>query len=73
MQKQQTITLTFRDVAENNMAMNQGMQQFGKTAEEGFSIDDLKNARAKFIDAGSKEDEIELVRLNDYLPESLRA
>lgn len=50
-----------------------GMQAIGETAEEGFTVQDLKHARKKFIDAGSKENEIELVKLNDCLPERLKA
>ena len=48
------------------------MQAIGKTAEEGFTVEDLKHAEKMFIDAGSKEEEVELVKLNDYLPECLK-
>jgi len=57
----QTITITFVDRAENHV----GMQQIGTAAEQGFSIDDLENAKMNFEQRGWT---CELIRLNDYLP-----
>ena len=56
--KNSTITLTFGDCAENHV----GMQMIGEIAEVGFSLDDLKNARDKFVASGCTN--CELVDLN---------
>jgi hypothetical protein len=61
-----TITLTFGDQAENHV----GMQKIGKLAEEGLSIGDLKEVKARYEAHGFK---CELVNLNTVLPSELVA
>jgi len=56
-----TITLTFGEVAESHV----GMQQIGEMGDKGFSIKDLHNAYNYFKLNGCKT---ELISLNDYLP-----
>jgi len=55
-----TITLTYGDQAENH----RGMQKIGELADEGFSIQDLEEAKARFEAKGCK---CELVNLNEGL------
>ena len=55
-----TFTLTFGDQAENHV----GMQKIGTLASEGFSIDDINNAKVLFEKMGCK---CELIKLNDSL------
>ena len=56
-----TITLTFCDVAESHV----GMQQIGHMAESGFSYNDLIKAKENFLSKGC---EAFIVKLNDWLP-----
>ena len=56
----QTITITFGDRAENHV----GMQKIGQLAENGFSIQDLENAKVYLENKGCT---CNLVSLNDYL------
>lgn len=60
----QTITITFGDRAENHV----GMQQIGKAAEKGFSIQDIEKAKNNFELMGCK---CEIIELNSYLPEGI--
>jgi len=60
-----TITITFGDQAENHV----GMQKVGKLAEEGFSIQDLKDAQTKFVEQGTI---CEFFNLKDALPQSFK-
>ena len=57
--KNEVITLTYCDGAENHI----GMQLLGKKSIKGFSINDILNAKIKFE---SKKYECELIKLNDY-------
>jgi hypothetical protein len=57
---EETITITFGDQCENYV----GMEKIGKMAKEGFSVDDLKKAKALFEAGGAV---CELVNLNDAL------
>jgi hypothetical protein len=57
----ETFTLTFGDQAENHV----GMQKIGLLASEGFSIDDLKNAKKVFEDKGIVCELIDLSLLLD--------
>lgn len=50
-----TITITFGDVAENHF----GMQQIGSLAEQGFTLDELKQIKAHFGEG-------ELIKLHRY-------
>ena len=61
-----TVTITFGDQAENHV----GMQKIGQLAENGFSLDDLKAAMAKFETAGC---ECQLMNLNEFLPAEIEA
>jgi len=56
----QTITITFGDRAENHV----GMQKIGQLAENGFSIQDLENAKIYLENKGCT---CNLISLNDYL------
>jgi len=58
-----TMTLTFGEVAESHV----GMQQLGKKAEKGFQLHELKRAQRYFDKRGCKTT---LVKLNDFLPNS---
>ena len=58
------ITITFGDQGENH----KGMQIIGTPADHGFSIDDLKSAKAKFEARGCQ---CELIDLNKYLPDGI--
>lgn len=55
-----TITITFGDQAENHV----GMQKLGNMSEDGFSIQDLKDAKKAFENKGY---ECELVKLHHLL------
>lgn len=55
----QTVTITFGDQAENHA----GMQKLGKLAENGFSLQDLENAKSKFEEKGN---ECFILNLNDF-------
>ena len=57
-----TITLTFGDVAESHV----GMQQIGQMAENGFSKSDLDNAAKWFNARGARAF---IIHLNNFLPE----
>lgn len=57
------ITITFGDQAENHV----GMEKLGKMAAEGFSLAELKEARAKFEERGAV---CELLDLRDALCET---
>lgn len=57
-----TITLTYGDQAENHV----GMQQIGQLSENGFSYEDLLEAKQKWEIEGY---ETELIDLKEYLPE----
>lgn len=57
---EQTITLTFGDVAENHV----GMQEIGMKSEEGFSCEDLQRIQTEI----SHLVQTELVKLEDYAP-----
>lgn len=57
--KNEVITLTYCDGAENH----NGMQIVGKKSIKGFNINDILNAKIKFE---SKKYECELIKLNDY-------
>lgn len=59
-----SITLTFGDVAENNV----GMQKIGEISNSGYNIEDIMKAKEKFENAGY---ETELINLHEYLPEEL--
>jgi hypothetical protein len=63
-QARSTITLTFGDQAENH----RGMQKLGELADEGFSIQDLEEAKRKFEAKGCV---CELVDLNTVLFDTL--
>ena len=56
----QTFTITFGDQAENH----KGMQKIGNLSLNGFSYDDLKNAKLWFENKGAKT---ELILLNELL------
>jgi hypothetical protein len=56
------ITITFGDQAENHV----GMQQIGQIAEDGFSIEELKEAANKFTKLKCK---CEFINLNELLPD----
>ncbi len=60
------ITITFGDQAENHV----GMQQIGKLADAGFSLEELKDAKAKFEEIGCK---CQLLHLNKGLPKEVKA
>lgn len=45
-----SITITFGDQAENHV----GMQKIGKMAEQGFTIQQLQDAKTKFENLGYK-------------------
>lgn len=60
-----TVTLTFGDVAESHV----GMQKIGKMAENGFSISDIKKAKKWFKSKGC---ETLLIKLNDFLPDTVQ-
>lgn len=60
-----TVTLTFGDVAESHV----GMQKIGKMAENGFNIFDIKRAKKWFKSKGC---ETLIVKLNDFLPETVQ-
>ena len=72
--KQHTMTLIYseRNFGDCGLTNDVGDPAIGKMADEGYSVRDLKHAGKKFIDAGSKAEDIELVKLNAYLPESLK-
>ena len=57
--KNEVITLTFCDGAENHV----GMEILGKKCINGFNINDILNAKIKFE---SKKYKCELIKLNDY-------
>ena len=57
-----TITITFGDQAENHV----GMQKIGHLAEDGFTIEELKEAANKFTKLKCK---CEFINLNKLLPE----
>ena len=57
-----TVTLTFGDVAESHV----GMQQIGQMADVGFSYEDLQGAKEYF---DSKGCQTLLIHLNDFLPQ----
>lgn len=59
------ITITFGDVAENNI----GMEKIGKIAKKGFSIDELKETRSRFKKEGYQ---CELINLNKALPKNVQ-
>jgi len=58
-----TITLTYGDVAESHV----GMQQIGNMSEYGFSFADLQKAQIYFRSKGC---ETIIIKLNDFLPEN---
>ncbi len=62
---QQTITITFGDVAENHV----GMQQIGQLAPEGFTVAELTSIRDAALKDGYN---CELIDLNSYLPSEVR-
>ncbi len=59
-QKKYVITLTFGEVAENHV----GMQQLGKIAKEGqgFNLADLENAKNQFVELGLECRIIDLIK-----------
>jgi alkylated DNA repair dioxygenase AlkB len=59
-----TVTLTFGDVAESHV----GMQQIGEMAQTGFSYEDLLHAQEYFKSQGC---EVFIIRLNDWLPKKV--
>lgn len=59
-----TVTLTFGDVAENHV----GMQQIGEMADSGFSYENLLQAEAFFKSQGC---EVFIIKLNDWLPKNI--
>jgi len=61
--KNQAITLTFGDVAENHV----GMQKIGTESTKGFTLDDLLKTKKWFNDKGSRT---KLINLHDYLDEN---
>lgn len=54
-----TITITFGDQAENHV----GMQKLGNMSEDGFSLQDLKDAKEAFENKGYECELVELSRL----------
>ena len=60
------MTLTFGDVAENNV----GMQKIGQLSDEGFNLDDLRRARDWFKERGC---ECSLVNLCKGLPKEYQS
>jgi hypothetical protein len=62
--KNTTYTITFGEVAENGI----NMEQLGEKAEEGFSVSELLAARTKFREAGY---EAYYINLNKHCPEEL--
>ena len=59
-----TVTLTFGDVAENHV----GMQQIGEMADSGFSYENLLHAEAFFKSQGC---DVFIIKLNDWLPKKI--
>ncbi len=64
MSEKRTITITFGDRAENH----KGMQMIGNAAIQGFSHEDLLNAKKYFESIGTT---CQLINLNTYLPENV--
>ena len=62
---QRTITITFGDQAENH----KGMQMIGELAEEGFTLADLKAAKALFE---AKDCKCELIKLHKDIDEEVK-
>lgn len=63
-QDNQTITITFGDVAENHPRM----QKLGTLSDKGFSVVELKEMQKRFVESGCK---CELVDLGAILPKDL--
>lgn len=61
----ETWTITFGECVENHA----GMQKIGETSNEGFDIKELENAAEIIKDQGF---DVELIRLNEYLPEDMK-
>lgn len=61
----QTFTLTFGDVAENH----KGMEMIGEMATNGFTKNNLKQAKRWFKEKGART---KLIKLHEFLPENLR-
>lgn len=61
----ETWTITFGECVENHA----GMQKIGETSDEGFDIKELENAAEIIKDQGF---DVELIKLNEYLPENMQ-